>query len=63
MGSAMDETDHLRLESMLYEIDERGEGLTVWEVRFVADLVDRGETRYTPKQAAQLEQIYAERCA
>ncbi len=46
---------------MLNEIDDRGEELTPWEVRFVADLIDRDPARFTGPQASIVERIWRER--
>jgi len=46
---------------LLIEIDQSGADLTPWEVKFVADLIDRGVTQFSPKQMAMIQRIYEER--
>jgi hypothetical protein len=53
--------EHERVREMLLEIDEDGEGLTSWEIDFVADLVDRHAARFTAEQAAKIEEIHRRR--
>jgi len=42
-------------EEMLQEIDEHGEGLTPWEIGFIADMLERRS--FTPKQVDAIERI------
>jgi hypothetical protein len=49
------------LRAMLAEIDESGEGLTEWEVNFIARLIDSRAKRFTPAQAKQIRRIHQER--
>ena len=46
---------------MIEEIDEFGQDLTEWEVRFIADLIDRYVTAFSSGQAKQIERIHEER--
>jgi len=49
----------------LYDIDRTGEGLTQWEMEFVADLIDnwiRKGKRLSDKQIARIYTIYKKRC-
>jgi len=55
------------IRALLYEVDEEGEGLTPWEVIFIADLIDQlatgrltGET-LTPTQCEKIQEIHARR--
>lgn len=49
------------LEGMLEEIDEDGEGLSEWEVEFVAGLIDGWDGNFTRKQANVIERIYEQK--
>lgn len=43
---------------MIQQIDEHGEGLTDWEVNFIAHLVDGYLGRLTDKQIDIIQRIY-----
>lgn len=49
------------LRSKVEEIDERGDGLTEWEVGFIGGLVDDPPERYTDRQAEVIDRIWRER--
>ncbi len=49
------------LQDMVWDIDERGENLTPWEVDFIGNLIDKKTSRFTPKQATQIKRIAEER--
>jgi len=41
---------------MVQEIDEHAEGLTSWEISFIADMLER--RHFTPKQQLTIERIF-----
>ena len=57
----MTDTKQIKLREMVNEIDERGEGLTNWEGRFIADLIDNDPGFYTQRQAEVIERIWEHR--
>jgi len=46
---------------LLMEIGAKGEGLTPWEVGFVADLIDKGWRHLTDKQIETIQRIHDQR--
>jgi len=42
-------------------IDTFGKGLTEWEVKFIADLIDNPPEIYSPKRRKIIERIYEEK--
>lgn len=50
------ETKELRRKVL--EIDEKGNGLSDWEIKFIGDMIDREPLRYTEAQAKQINRIY-----
>ena len=51
-----------RLREMVEEIDEQAEGLTNWEVEFIAGIIDGDVRGFSDKQVEVIEGIYARRC-
>jgi hypothetical protein len=45
----------------LDDIDARGQRLTPWEIRFVADMIDRGLTSFTDRQGEIIQRIWEEK--
>lgn len=43
-------------------IDEHGENLTKWEIKFIAGLIDDPPGEYSAKQSKTVMKIYRERC-
>lgn len=46
---------------MIEQIDEHGEGLTKWEINFIADLVDGYLGKLSSKQISIIQRIYDEK--
>ncbi len=46
---------------MLFVIDDDGEKLTEWEVKFVSDLLDREPIYLSATERGKIEEIYVER--
>lgn len=57
----MTEHSNPDIRDMLDEIDEDGEDLTDWEVKFVGDLVDRQMDVFSPSQADVIRKIHSQR--
>jgi hypothetical protein len=53
--------ENKELLDLVWDIDEKGENLTPWEVNFIGDLVDKKVKRFTPKQAKQIRRVAEER--
>ena len=47
---------------MIGHIDSSGEGLTEWEINFIADLIDNPPKTYTEKQIKVIYKIYYGKC-
>ena len=50
-----------KVDATVNAIDSHGEGLTEWEVDFIASLVDDPPGWYSPRQIAQIDRIFDER--
>jgi hypothetical protein len=46
---------------LVAEIDANGDGLTPWEVGFIAGFVDKDPSSFSTKQADIIERIHRER--
>ena len=46
----------------LKHIDAFGKGLSDWEIKFVADLIDNPPKEFSGKQNEIIERIYDEKC-
>jgi hypothetical protein len=57
----MTDTNQIELRKMVEEIDTKGEGLTDWELRFIADLTDNSSGFYSAAQATVIERIWKHR--
>lgn len=53
--------ENQELYDLVYDIDEKGENLTPWEVDFIGDLINKNIKRFSPKQADQIKRIAKER--
>lgn len=51
-----DEQRELRY--MVEDIDQKGSGLTDWEVKFISGIIDRDVKTFTPKMKAQIERMH-----
>lgn len=49
-------------EVLVEHIDSFGHGLTDWEVKFIADLMDNPPRHYSEKQLNIIHRIYDEKC-
>ncbi len=49
-------------EVLVGHIDTFGKGLSEWEVKFIADMMDSPPQIYSPKQIEIIERIYDEKC-
>jgi hypothetical protein len=49
------------LMDMVHEIDKNGEGLTKWEIEFIASFIDHPRTEVTQKQYDIVQRIYDEK--
>ena len=47
---------------LVEHIDLFGKGLTDWEIKFIANLIDNPSDIYSKKQVAIIERIYNEKC-
>ena len=50
-----------QLELMVCEIDESGADLNDWELDFISSLIDDEVKVFSIRQAAKIEEIYAEK--
>lgn len=46
---------------LVREIDEMGEGLSPWEVDFIAGIIDKPPASFSTKQIGSIQQIHAQR--
>lgn len=49
------------IRQMVDEIDTAGDNLTAWEIKFIADLIDRDAKDFTDNQKKQVVRIWNER--
>ena len=49
------------VEDIIYDIDELGEDLTLWEIDFISGLIDNPPAVYSDKQIEIIERIYEQR--
>jgi len=47
---------------LVEHVDMLGKGLNAWQIKFIADLIDRTPDVYSPKQQAIIERLYQEKC-
>lgn len=47
---------------LLEHIDSFGKRLNKWEIEFVANQIDSGETKFSKDQVAVIERIYEQKC-
>ena len=47
---------------LVEHIDSFGKGLTDWEIKFIADLIDNPPKVYSPKRIKIINRIYDEKC-
>ena len=47
---------------LVEHIDSFGEGLSEWEINFIADMMDNPPETYSDKQIAIINRIYDEKC-
>ena len=52
-----------RLREKVEAIDNRGRGLSTWEIDFIAGFIDQKVYTFTDKQAEVINRIYEERVA
>lgn len=45
----------------LIEIDKHGKGLTLWEIDFVADLLEGDAEKFSPIEVRKINQIHDDR--
>lgn len=50
-----------QLRQRVEEIDDKGQGLTKWEIDFIGRLIDEDVHRFSPKQADIINRIYRDR--
>ena len=50
------------LDGMVSDIDKNASGLTDWEIKFIASLVDDPPAAYSDKQIIVIERLYKEYC-
>lgn len=53
--------DDRTVRAKLLDIDEHGKGLTLWEIDFITDLIDRSIEKFSLVQAMKIDQIHGER--
>ena len=60
----MDEkiTDKFEVGKIVEHIDSFGKGLTAWEIKFIADLLDNPPEVFSPKQIAFINRLYDTKC-
>ena len=49
------------IKEILEEIDTKGKGLTDWELKFVADILERKQETFSTKQENMIRKILEER--
>lgn len=54
----MDTKKNRELTDKVFEIDAWGEGLTPWEINFVAKIIDQGIYEFSPRQAEIIREIH-----
>lgn len=54
-------TDHSP-QVLVEHIDSFGKGLSKWEIKFIADLIDNPPDSFSEKQIAVIHRIYDEKC-
>jgi len=47
---------------LIEHIDSFGQGLSAWEIKFIADLIDNPPETYSEKQVVIINRIYDEKC-
>ena len=47
---------------LVEHIDSFGHGLSEWEVKFIADMLDNPPETYSEKQVAIINRIYDQKC-
>lgn len=47
---------------LVEHIDSFGKGLTDWEIKFIAGLIDDPPDHYSPARATVINRIYDEKC-
>lgn len=47
---------------LVEHIDSFGHGLSEWEIKFIADLIDNPPEVYSPKRIAIINRIYDQKC-
>lgn len=57
----MSQDVHFETEVLVKHIDMFGKGLTDWEVKFIADMIDNPPPQYSPKQIEIVNRIYDEK--
>lgn len=55
------DSQHEDVLMMLRELDDMEGDLTDWEMKFIADLIDREPDHFTERQAEKIRQIYEEK--
>ena len=49
-------------EVLVEHIDSFGKGLTDWEIKFIADMIDNPPDEYTPPMIKVINRIYDQKC-
>lgn len=57
----MSTRSRFELLALVKEIDEKAEGLTKWEVGFIAGMIDKPPRDFSLRQAEIIERIHEER--
>ena len=47
---------------LVEHIDSFGHGLSEWEIKFIADLIDKPPKEYTPPMIKVINRIYNQKC-
>ena len=47
---------------LVEHIDSFGKGLSKWEIKFIAGLIDNPPEKFSPKRIEIIERIYDEKC-
>jgi len=60
-GNMRSGTKDLKYVEKVRAIDERGEGLTRWEIDFIAAMIDSGTEIFSDKMKSKIDDLYMEK--
>lgn len=50
-----------KIKERIKDVDENGEGLTEWEINFIAEMIDKPPTYFTEKQEDIINRIWEQK--